>query len=127
MILKLTVPERHKEVRINIEGALQQVLEKLIQILKRELREQTQGRNHTPSLITGHNKVGTDSLFPPIPGFPGYDLQNSPQVSMSHGEEAPGKNKVSFEQWLFEIRSVQGLYSEPFLRKAVINSLEGYS
>ena len=41
------------------------------------------------------------------------------------GKEAPGKNEVSFKNWLFEIRLVQGLYSEPVLREAVIKSLKG--
>ena len=44
---------------------------------------------------------------------------------MFHGEEAPCKNGVSFQQWLFEARSVQGLYSEPFFRQAVIQALNG--
>ena len=34
--------------------------------------------------------------------------------------------KVKYlEQWLFEVRSVQGLYSEPVLREAVIKALKG--
>ena len=43
---------------------------------------------------------------------------------MFHAEEAPGKNEVSFEQWLSEVRSVQGLYAEPVFWKAVLKSLK---
>ena len=53
------------------------------------------------------------------------DLQNSPQISMFHGKEAQCNNSEdSFEQCLFEVRSVEGLYSEPVLRDTVIKSLK---
>ena len=44
---------------------------------------------------------------------------------MFHGEEASCKNEVSFEQWVFKVRSVQEFNSEPVVREAIIKSLEG--
>ena len=81
--------------------------------------------NHTMSFVAGNNKVGNDSFSPSTHWFPGYDLQHSPKISMFHGKEAPCKNEVSFEQWLFEVRLVQRLYSEPVLKEAVIRKLKG--
>ena len=100
------------------------MVEQLIQMLKREVREQAQDENYTTSFAQ-NDKVGTDSLSPSIHWFPGYYLQYLPTISTFCGKEAPGKNEVSFEQWLVEIRSVQGLYSKPVLREAVIKSLKG--
>ena len=98
----LTAPETQEEVRSQCEGALQQLVEQLIQMLKRDVREHTQGKIHKTFHVVGNNKVGTDSLSPYIHGFLGCDLWNPPKVSIFHGEEAPGKNEVSFEQCLFE-------------------------
>ena len=41
------------------------------------------------------------------------------------GEEAPDTNEVNFQQLLYEIRSVQGLYSKSVFRKAVVKLLNG--
>ena len=46
-------------------------------------------------------------------------------ISAFYGKEAPWKDKVSFELWLFEVRSVQGLYSEPVLKETIIKLLKG--
>ena len=70
----LTAPETQKIVRSQIEGPSQQMVEQLIWMLKREVREQTWDENHTTSLVTENNKVGTDSLSPSTHGFLGYDL-----------------------------------------------------
>ena len=61
-------------MRSQIEGASQQVVEQLIQVLKKERREQKQDENHTTSLVAENNKVGTDSLSLSIYRFLGYDL-----------------------------------------------------
>ena len=66
-------------------------------------------------------------FFLSSPRFPEYDLSNHLKISMFHGEQAPCKSKISFEQWLFEDRSVQGLYSEAILRDAIIKSIKGTS
>ena len=110
-------------MRSKTEGVLQQVMEHLLQMLKREMREQSQ-ENKTTSFHAGNNNVGIDSFPPSILGFPGYNLQTPPKISTFCGEKAPGRNEVSLEQWFLEIGSAQGLYSEPFLREAVIKSLK---
>ena len=53
-----------------------------------EMRGQTQEGNHTTSFIAGNSKVGTDLVAPFTLGFLGYDLYNSPKISMFLGEEA---------------------------------------
>ena len=70
----LTAPKTQKEMRGQIEWALQQVVEQPIKMLKREVREQTLEENNTTSFVAGKNKVGTDSFSPSTYRFPGYDL-----------------------------------------------------
>ena len=106
----LTALEAQKELEIRLKG-LQHVVEQLIEMVKGEVREQTQEGKHTTSFVSGNNKVGTDSVCHFTHGFSGNYLHNSEKISMFDGEEALCNNEVSFEQWLFEVRSTQGLYS----------------
>ena len=46
----LTTPETEEELVSQNEGTLQQVVKQLIQMLKRKVREETQGENHTFAL-----------------------------------------------------------------------------
>ena len=71
---KVAAPETQEEVSSQIEGASPQMVEQLIQVLKREVREHTQDENHTSSLVV-KNEVGTVSLSTSIHGFPGHDLE----------------------------------------------------
>ena len=61
-------------MRSQIEGASQQVVEQIIQMLKREVIEQTEEENHITSLFAGNNKIGTHSFSPPTHRFQGYAL-----------------------------------------------------
>ena len=72
-------------MRSQIEGASQELVEQLIEMLKREVKEQTQEENHTTSFVDENNKVGIDSFSPSTHGFSGYDLQNPPMISTFHG------------------------------------------
>ena len=107
------------EGRLN--GALQQVIEWLIQCWKE--RWENRLRNKTTQLLLLLGTIGWALIhfFHPLIGFQVSDFQNPLRISTFNGDEAPCKNEVSFEQWIFEVRSVQGLSSEPVLRDAVIN------
>ena len=107
------------------EGASQHVVEQLIQMMKREVREQTQKENHTRAFIAGNHKVGADSLSTFPYESSEYHLHYCPKITSFLCEEAPGKSEVSFEQLVFEVRSVQGFYLEPVVRDVIIKSLKG--
>ena len=49
-------------MRSQIEGASQQVVEQLIQMLKGEVRVQTWEENYKTSFVAGKSEVGNDSF-----------------------------------------------------------------
>ena len=49
----------------------------------------------------------------------------NPNLSLFKDEENPSKNKVTHDQWKFEIRSIQNLYSEPVICVAKIKPSKG--
>ena len=49
----------------------------------------------------------------------------APKLSIISGEEVPGKHEISFNRWLFEVRTIQQSYAEPLVREAIIRSVRG--
>ena len=48
-----------------------------------------------------------------------------PKLSLFSGEEVPRKHEISFNRWLFEVRTIQQSYAEPLAREAIIISGRG--
>ena len=48
-----------------------------------------------------------------------------PKLSLFSGEEVPGKHDISFNRWLFEVRTIQQSYAEPLVREPTIRSFRG--
>ena len=48
-----------------------------------------------------------------------------PKLSLFSGEEVPRKHGISFNRWLFEVRTIQQSYAEPLIREAIIRSVRG--
>ena len=49
----------------------------------------------------------------------------TPKLSTFSGDDNPGKHKCSFDQWYFEVKTVQATYAEPQIKEAMIRSLKG--
>ena len=45
---------------------------------------------------------------------------NPPKLSLFSMKEVPGKDGISFNRWLFEVRTIQQSYAEPLVREAII-------
>ena len=48
-----------------------------------------------------------------------------PKLSLFSGKEVPGKHKISFNRWLFKMRTFQQSYAEPLVKEAIIRSVRG--
>ena len=123
-ITVITAPETQEEVRSQIEGASLQVLEQLIQILKKWGERRDLGRKPHTSLVAGNIKVGTDSLSPSIHGFLGYDLWNPPKISTFHGEKATEWG-LFWNSGYFRLGQFKYCIWNQILREVFIKSLKG--
>ena len=53
-------------------------------------------------------------------------FQSKPhKLSLFSGEEVPGKHEISFNRWLFKVRTIQQSYAEPLVREDIIRSVMG--
>ena len=48
-----------------------------------------------------------------------------PKLSVFSRDEKPAKHEASYEQWLFEMRSIQHTYAEPQIKEAIHRSIKG--
>ena len=50
-----------------------------------------------------------------------------PKLNLFSGEEVPGKHEISFNRWLFEVRTIQQSYAETLVWEAIIRSVRGWA
>ena len=48
-----------------------------------------------------------------------------PKLRLFSGEEVPRKHEISFNRWLFEVKTIQQIYAEPLVQEAIIRSVKG--
>ena len=49
----------------------------------------------------------------------------TPKLSIFNGEEVPEKHKISFEWWLFKVRTLQWTYPKSTIKDAIVRSHKG--
>ena len=52
-------------------------------------------------------------------------VHRTPRLSFFSGEDPPGKSEKTYEQWIFDVKTVQPSYPEGLLKEAIFGSLKG--
>ena len=55
----------------------------------------------------------------------GHLVHRTPRLSFFSGEDPPGKNEKTYEQWLFDVKTIRPSYPEELLKEAIFGSLKG--
>ena len=55
----------------------------------------------------------------------GHLVHRTPRLSFFSGEDAPGKNKKTYEHWIFDVKTIRPSYPEGLLKEAIFGSLKG--
>ena len=75
-----------------------------------------------------HDKYHPVQVTQDILGFLGKQMgfHSKPlNLAFFSVEEVPGKHEISFNRWIFEVRTIQQSYAEPLVREAIIRSVRG--
>ena len=56
---------------------------------------------------------------------PNTNQKGVPKLSIFRGDDLGNKTDVSFDQWLFEVKTVRGSYSERTVKEVIVKSLKG--
>ena len=60
-------------------------------------------------------------VYPPKPKY----SSKTPKLSILSGEKVSGKHRISFEQWIFKVRTLRGTYLKSTIEGAIVRSLKG--
>ena len=52
-------------------------------------------------------------------------VHRTPRLSFFSGEDLPGKSEKTYEQWIFDVKTVRPSYPEGLLKEAIFGSLKG--
>ena len=52
-------------------------------------------------------------------------VHRTPRLSFLSGEDPPGKNEKTYEQWIFDVKTIRSSYPEGLLKEAIFGSLKG--
>ena len=52
-------------------------------------------------------------------------VHRTPRLSFFSGEDPPGKSEKTYEQWIFNVKTVRPSYPEGLLKEAIFGSLKG--
>ena len=55
----------------------------------------------------------------------GHLVHRTPRLSPFSGQDPPGKNEKTYEQWLFDVKTIRPSYLEGLLKEAIFGSLKG--
>ena len=55
----------------------------------------------------------------------GHLVHRTPRLSFFSGEDPPGKNEKTYEQWIFDVKTIRPSYPEGLLKEAIFGSLKG--
>ena len=84
-----------------------------------------------------NQSFATDKVIPSPTNASDKEIQNSlrvreehlvhrtPRLSFFSGEDSPGKNKKTYEQWIFDVKTIRPSYPEGLLKEAIFSSLKG--
>ena len=84
-----------------------------------------------------NQSFATDRVIPAVGNVTELDDQNplkrggaqlvhrTPRLSFFSGEDPPGKSEKTYEQWIFDVKTVRPSYPEGLLKEAIFSSLKG--
>ena len=52
-------------------------------------------------------------------------VHRTPRLSFFSGEDPPGKNEKTYEQWIFDVKTIRPSYPEGLLKEAIFGSFKG--
>ena len=52
-------------------------------------------------------------------------VHRTPRLPFFSGEDPPGKNEKTYEQWIFDVKTIRPSYPEGLLKEAIFGSLKG--
>ena len=70
------------------------------------------------------NPIGSLNSQNSMEGGMTHLVHCTPRISFFSGEDPPNKNEKTYEQWLFDVKTIRPSYLEGLLKEAIFGSLK---
>ena len=114
-----------KLVEKMMNNIMTQVDEKIRAISESSLPRVSNQSFATDKVIGNYGAVPMVNSQNSLGGGGTHLVHHSPRISFFSGEDPPNKNEKTYEQWIFDVRTIRPSYPEGLLKEAIFGSLKG--
>ena len=126
-----------KQQQVSTQMPIEEMMGKMMTGILNSVHEKLRSISDKSLPCVSDQSFATNKVIPSPVAASGKEIQNSlkvmeghlvhrtPRLSFFSGEDPPGKNGKTYEQWIFDVKTIRPSYPEGLLKEAIFGSLKG--
>ena len=126
-----------KQQQVSTQMPIEEMMGKIMNGILNSVDEKLRSISEKSLTCVSNQSFATDKVIPSPTNALDKEIQNSlkvreehlvhrtPRFSFFSGEDPPGKNEKTYEQWIFDVKTIRPSYPEGLLKEATFGSLKG--
>ena len=126
-----------KQQQVSTQMPIEEMMGKMMTGILNSVDEKLRSISEKSLPCVSNQSFATDKVIPSPTNALDKEIQNSlkvreehlvhrtPRLSFFSGEDPPGKNEKTYEQWIFDVKTIRPSYPEGLLKEAIFGSLKG--
>ena len=123
--------------KVSTNVPIDKIVDKMMNIIMTQVDEKIRDISESSLPRVSNQSFATDKVICKYGTVPMVNSQNSlggegthlvhctPRISFFSGEDPPNKNKKTYEQWIFYVKTIRPSYTEELLKEAIFGCLKG--
>ena len=113
-------------VELLVEKMMSSIMNQVDELSVRTVCQGYQTRSFaTDEVIGNHGGVPMVDSQNSLGGGVAHLVHHTPRISFFRGEDPPNKTEKTYEQWIFDVKTIRPSYPEGLLKEAIFGSLKG--
>ena len=126
-----------KQPQVGTQMPIEEMMGKMMTRILNSVDEKFRSISEKSLPCVSNQSFATNKVIPSLPAVSDKDIPNpvkageghlvhrTPRLSFFSGEDPPEKNEKTYEQWLFDVKTIRPSYPEGLLKEAIFGSLKG--
>ena len=126
-----------KQQQVSTQMPIEEMMRKMMTEILNSVDEKLRSISEKSLPCVSDQSFATNKVIPSPVAASDKEIQNSlrvreghlvhrtPRLSFFSGEDPPGKNEKTYEQWIFDVKTIRPSYPEGLLKEAIFGSLKG--
>ena len=110
--------ENSPQVSTNVPVEL--LVEKMISSIMNQIDEKIRVISENSLPRVSNQSFATDKATGNHGGVPMVNISSMVRISFFSGEDPPNKNEKTYEQWIFDVKTIRPSYPEGLLKEAIL-------